>query len=69
MSRHWSFKSVSGPKAGYYTITYENKSANTTAEIKLPEFGAYHNKPKKKMSKTSAEKVGRKLRTLLNKNT
>jgi hypothetical protein len=69
MSRHWKFKSLSGPTSGVYTITYENADANTTAEMKLPEFGVYHGKPQKKFKKTSAKKVAKRINKLLNKNT
>ena len=69
MSRHWSFRSVSGPKAGYYTAIFENKSAKTTAEIKIPDTGVYHGDPTKKMAKSVAEKIAKKLKTVLNQNT
>jgi|GEM_PF-3733696 len=69
MSRHWKFKSITGPASGYYTITYENKAASTTAEVKLPEYGVYHGKSGKPMKKNAAERVGRRMKTALNKNT
>ena len=69
MSRHWNLRSVAGPTKGYYTATFENKDAGTTAEIKIPEEGVYHGKPKKPMTKEGAERLARRMKTVLNKNT
>ena len=69
MSRHWDFRSVSGPKGGYYTAVYENKDAKTTAELKIPATGVYHGKPSKQLTKAAAEKIAKKLKTVLNQNT
>jgi hypothetical protein len=69
MSRHWSFKSISGPTRGYYVAVYENKSANTTAEVKIPATGVYHGDPHKQLSPTAAEKIAKKMKGALNQNT
>jgi hypothetical protein len=69
MSRHWGFKSVSGPSGGFYTATYENKDAGTTAQIKIPAKGVYHGDPQKPLTKAAAEKIAKKLKVTLNKNT
>ena len=69
MSRHWNLRSLSGPKAGYYTAKFENTDANTTAEFKIPDVGVYHGKPSKALSKTAADKIAKELKKLLNKNT
>ena len=60
---------MTGPSSGYYTITYENADANTTAEMKLPEFGVYHGKPQKKFKKKSAKNIAKRINKLLNKKT
>jgi hypothetical protein len=69
MSRHWGFKSISGPTGGYYTATFENTDAGTTAEFKIPEEGVYHGDPKKTLQKSDAEKLAKKLEATLNQNT
>jgi hypothetical protein len=69
MSRHWGFKSISGPAAGYYTATYENADAVTTATLKIPAKGIYHGNPQKPLTKTAAEKIAKKLKSALNKTT
>jgi hypothetical protein len=69
MSRHWGFRSISGPTAGYYTITYENADAGTRAQLKIPTKGVYHKDSKKKLTKTAAGKIAKKLKTTLNRNT
>jgi hypothetical protein len=69
MSRHWGFKSISDPTGGYYTATFENTDAGTTAEFKIPEEGVYHGDSKKKLQKSDAEKLARKLEATLNQNT
>jgi hypothetical protein len=69
MSRHWKFKTMAGPTGGYYTLTYENTDASTTAEMKLPELGVYHGKPQKKLKKKSVKQVAKKINKVLNKNT
>ncbi len=69
MSRHWDFKSITGPTGGYYTATYENAGAGTTAQLKIPAEGVYHGDPKKKLTKDAAEKIAKKLKTTLNQNT
>ena len=69
MSRHWNFKSISGPTGGFYTAVYENKAAKTTAQLKIPAKGVYHGKPSKELTKAAAEKIAKKLKTALNQNT
>jgi hypothetical protein len=69
MSRHWSFKTLSGPTGGYYTATYENAEAKKTATFKIPDVGVYHGKPDKPLGKTAADKIAKKLKILLNQNT
>jgi len=69
MSRHWDFKSITGPTKGYYTATYENADAGTTAQLKIPAAGVYHGDPKKPLTKSAAEKIAKKLKATLNQNT
>ena len=69
MSRHWDFKSIKGPTGGYYIAVYENKSAKTTAEVKIPETGVYHGNPAKQLTKSAAEKIAKKMKAALNQNT
>jgi hypothetical protein len=69
MSRHWSFKSISGPTGGYYIAVYENKSAKKTAQVKIPATGVYHGDPEKELSPSAAEKIAKKMKTALNQNT
>jgi hypothetical protein len=69
MSRHWGFKSITGPTGGYYTATFENTDAGTAAEMKIPEEGVFHADPKKALTKTDAENLAKKLEATLNQNT
>ncbi|MCI0413883.1 hypothetical protein L0222_13920 [bacterium] len=69
MSRHWGFKSITGPTGGYYTATYEHADAGTTAQIKIPAKGVYHGDPQRPLTKSAAEKIAKKLKATLNKNT
>jgi hypothetical protein len=69
MSRHWDFKTVAGPTGGYFTFIYENTDAGTTAEFKIPEEGVYHGDPKKPLTKGAADRLARRLKTILNNNT